>query len=148
MWPRGLSQQCIWPAQGSGVFATHVVVVHRLSPAALVIAFLCPASLRRSASSPGPNRPLSCTAMPVTPTPPLVFPYLFSFLSLSVCLCLRRTLRQCHVASRIGTALGPSWQCAQNVLLPLWGKLNYSQMREDPSFESDSRGSKVFTKPF
>ena len=44
-----------------------VVTVHRLS------------SLRRSASSPGPKRSLSCMAMPVTPTPPFAFPYLFSF---------------------------------------------------------------------
>ena len=57
-------------------------------PAALVIALLYPASLRRSASSPGPNRPLSCMAMPVTSTPPFVFANLFSFV-FSACVELR-----------------------------------------------------------
>ena len=55
-------------------------------PAALLIARLYPASLRRSASSPGPNRPLSRREAPVTPTPPLPRPY--SLLS-SVLLVLR-----------------------------------------------------------
>ena len=37
-----------------------------------------PASLRRR-SNPGPNRPLSCREMPMTPTPPFASPYLFVF---------------------------------------------------------------------
>ena len=48
-------------------------------PAALVTARLYPESLLRSASRPGPNRPLSCMALPVTPTPPVAFPCVFSF---------------------------------------------------------------------
>ena len=31
LWPSGLSQQCIWPVQDSGVFATPVENVHSLS---------------------------------------------------------------------------------------------------------------------
>ena len=57
-------------------------------PAALVIARLYPASLRRSASSPGPNCPLSCMAFPVTPNSSFRFSVfvLLSFL----CLCCSR----------------------------------------------------------
>ena len=48
-------------------------------PAALLIARLYPASLRRSMSNPGPNRPLRCREMPVTSTPPFAFSYLLVF---------------------------------------------------------------------
>ena len=48
-------------------------------PAALVTARLYPASLRRSVSTPAPNRPLSSEEMLVTLTPPFAHPNLLVF---------------------------------------------------------------------
>ena len=93
LWPRGLSQCCIWPALRSGVFATPVVTV---SSRCVVIARLYPASLRRSASSPEPNRPLSCMALPVTPTPLSVcLSVCLSVLSVCLSFCLSVCLSVC-----------------------------------------------------
>ena len=67
VWPRGLSQRCPSQALCSEVSANLAVVVLHLFPAALLIARLCSASLRRSMFNPGPNRPLSCKEMFVFP---------------------------------------------------------------------------------
>ena len=77
-WPRGLSRRRTSPALGLGVCTIPEVVARSPLPSALLIARLYPASLRRSVSSPGPNRPLSCMEMPMTPIPPFAFPYVFA----------------------------------------------------------------------